>query len=146
VRALQSHGNRAASHPLNPQRRKTALPDQHDAASDTVLLAYVTVHLQNNESFELLPFEDAQDVKSKVSDLLADWARSGFLIRGSRIYPWHQVRLIEANEVLDLRRDESTRRIAEWQARDLAHMQQSFWRTKHAQEKTGEGEGKGQAA
>jgi hypothetical protein len=29
---------------------------------ETVLVAWVTVHLESGESFELLPFEDAQDV------------------------------------------------------------------------------------
>ena len=38
--------------------------------SDTVLIAYATVHLESGESFELLPFEDANDVKSRVCDLI----------------------------------------------------------------------------
>jgi hypothetical protein len=101
----------------------------------TVLMAWVMVQLESGESFELLPFEDAQDVKSKVGDLMKDWARSGFLIRGKHIYPWHRVRLVEATKVEELSRDESKLRIEEWQATDRARMQQSFWKTKQAREK-----------
>ncbi len=102
---------------------------------DTVLVAWVTVHLESGDSFELLPFEDAQDVKSKVSDLMKDWARSGFLIRGNEIYPWHRVKRIEATKVEELSRTDSQTRLEEWQARDTARMQQSFWKTKQPRDK-----------
>lgn len=101
----------------------------------TVLVAYVTVHLESGESFELLPFEDENDVKSKVSDLIGDWSNSGFLIRGSHIVPWHRVRLVEATKVVELSRGESAQRLEEWRTRDLARFQQSFWKTKQAREK-----------
>lgn len=113
-----------------------AKPDEKTQQEDgTVLVAYVTVHLESGESFELLPFEDAQDVKSRVGDLMKDWAKSGFLIRGNHIYPWHRVKLVEATKVEDLSTDESKLRIAEWQARDKARLQQSFWMTKKPREK-----------
>ncbi len=107
----------------------------------TVLVAWVTVHLESGDSFELLPFEDAQDVKSKVSDLMKDWAKSGFLIRGSEIYPWHRVKRIVATKVEELSSTDSKRRLEEWQAKDTARLQQSFWKTKKAREKKDEGEG-----
>lgn len=97
---------------------------------ETVLLAHVTVHLLSGESFELLPFEDDRDVKSRVSDLLEDWQDSGFLIRGNRIYPWHQVQFVEATDVQELARAESARRMEEWRGREVYRLQQSFWRTK----------------
>ena len=106
----------------------------------TVLVAWVTVHLESGESFELLPFEDAQDVKSKVSDLMKDWAKSGFLIRGNEIYPWHRVKRIVASEVEELSGSDSQRRLEEWRARDTARLQQSFWKTKQPREKKDEGE------
>ena len=115
--------------------RSPSLQPQHD----TVLVACVTVHLQSGESLELLPFEDADDVKSKVADLLADWVRSGFLVQGNRIYPWHQVLRIEAAEVLELSRADSQLRREEWQSRDLYRLQQSFWRTKVPRESKPEG-------
>ncbi len=111
--------------------------------SATVLVAYVTVHLASGEAFELLPFEDPEDVKNKVSELLADWARSGFLIRGSQIIPWQQVQRIEATKVEELSRGESKQRQEEWVSRETARLQQSFWMTKKAAEKKDEGEDKG---
>jgi hypothetical protein len=105
----------------------------------TVLVAWVTVHLESGERFELLPFEDAQDVKSKVSALMGDWAKSGFLIRGSEIIPWHRVQRVEATKVEELSRSDSKKRLEEWQAKDTARLQQSFWRTKQAKEKKDEG-------
>jgi hypothetical protein len=103
-----------------------------DPANDTVLLAFLTVHLESGESFELLPFEDAEDVKAKVSNLMKAWAKSGFLIRGSQIYPWHQVRRIEATSVEELSRADARLRRQQWETRDTAHLQQSFWKTKKA--------------
>jgi hypothetical protein len=126
--------------------------EKSQQGDETVLVAYVTVHLESGESFELLPFEDAQDVKSKVSDLLGDWAKSGFLIRGNHIYPWHRVQRIETTKVEELSLGDSRRRLDEWQARDVARLQQGFWKTKQAREKKdkggegedGEGEGGGE--
>jgi hypothetical protein len=119
------------------------------AANETVLVAYVTVHLVSGERFELLPFEDANDVKAKVSDLLGDWAKSGFLIRGGDIVPWHQVRRVEATRVEELSRDESALRRKEWEAREAMRLQQSYWRTKREgkqkEEKSGD-EQQGRAA
>jgi hypothetical protein len=103
--------------------------------SETVFIAYTVVHLASGESFELLPFWDSLDVKSKVTDLLDDWAKSGYLVRGNRIYPWHQVRLIEATSVTELSRHQAEQQIIEWQAKDLAHMQPSFWKVKQARRK-----------
>jgi hypothetical protein len=116
-----------------------------NAADDTVLVATVMVRLLSGESFELLPFEDAADVKARVNGLLADWAKSGFLIRGSDIVPWHQVQRVEAVKIEELSRDESALRRTEWEAKETARLQQSFWRTKKEpnEEKNG-GEDQGQ--
>jgi len=119
------------------------MPDQPRNPGGTVLVAFVTVHLESGESFELLPFEDPEDVKSKVSDLLADWAKSGFLIQGSHIHPWHQVLRVEATEVVELSRADSLLRRQEWESRDLYRLQQSFWKTKKERKKESE-EGKGE--
>jgi hypothetical protein len=113
--------------------------EKSQEGNETVLVAYVTVHLESGESFELLPFEDAHDVKSKVSDLMGDWAKSGFLIRGSHIYPWHRVQRIEATKVEEMSESDSRRRLDEWQAKDMARLQQGFWKTKQAREKKEEG-------
>lgn len=113
----------------NGKAEKTLLP------TDTVLVAYVTVHLDDGESFELLPFEDTHDVKSKVGDLVEEWVRSGFLVRGNTLYPWHRVRRLEATRVEDLRLADARLRREQWQAQQTEHLQQSFWRTKQPREK-----------
>jgi hypothetical protein len=110
--------------------------------SETVLVAYVTVHLTSGDSFQLLPFQDPDDVKSRVTDLLDDWKKSGYLIRGGHIHPWHQIKLVEATSVIELSRRESEQQFTEWQSADLTHLQQAFWKTKHHREgkQTGENE------
>jgi len=116
------------------------------AAGDTVLVAEVRVHLRDGEPFELLPFVDGKDVKSKVSDLLEEWAKSGFLVRGSQIIPWHRVERVEAVSVEELAPDEAERRLTEWSTRDQRQYQQSFWKTKEPREKKkkdGDAEGGG---
>jgi len=107
--------------------------------SDSVLVAFVTVHLESGESFDLLPFEDTNDVKSKVSDLMKDWAKSGFLIRGSEIYPWHRVRRIEASRIEEMPPEDSKLKRQEWEAQDRARLQKSFWKTKRARTEKEEG-------
>jgi hypothetical protein len=104
-------------------------------ANETLLVAEVRVHLDDGESFELLPFVDAKDVKSKVSDLLEEWSKSGFLVRGSQIIPWHCVRRVEALRVESLSPAAAERRLTEWATRDQRQYQQSFWKTKEPREK-----------
>ena len=114
-------------------------------ANDTVLVAHVTVHLESGESFELLPFEDTDDVKSKVCELMKAWAQSGFLIRGSEIYPWHRVRRIEATRVEEMSPYDSKLQREEWQARETARLQNSFWKTKRARRAKEEEESGGES-
>lgn len=102
--------------------------------TDTVLVAWVTVHLDDGETFELFPFEDTHDVKSRVSDLVADWVKSGFLVRGNRIVPWHCVRRLEATRVEDLKLADARLRREQWQAQEAERLQQSLWRTKEPRE------------
>lgn len=118
------------------EQGKTLLP------TDTVLVAYVTVHLEDGQSFELLPFEDTQDVKSRVGDLARDWAQSGFLVRGNRIIPWHRVQRLEATSVEELKLEDARLRREQWQAQDTERLQQSFWLTKQPREKKDDGEEK----
>ena len=108
--------------------------------TDTVLVAYVTVHLEDGESFELLPFEDTHDVKSKVSDLVEEWVRSGVLVRGNQLIPWHRVRRLEATKVEELKLVDARLRREQWQAQETERLQQSFWLTKEPREKRSEGE------
>jgi hypothetical protein len=128
-------------HPIQQQRTEWRMADKKDPnqpQSETVLVARVMVHLTSGESFELLPFLDNSNVKRKVTDLLEDWAKSGYLVRGSHIYPWHQVRLVEATSVIELSRHESEEHLIEWEKLNLARMQQTFWKTKQLGNKTQE--------
>ena len=120
--------------------------DQHDNEAhhgghgsprepETLLIAHITAHLLTGESFELYPFVDPHDVKGKVSELVEGWASSGFLLRGSRMFPWHQVRLLEATSVEEITRQEAQQRLLAWKAEDQAKAVQSFWKTKHEQDK-----------
>ncbi len=103
--------------------------DEAEEANQTVVVAYVTVHLGSGESFELLPFEDASDVKGKVSGLLEDWSKTGFLIQGRHIYPWHQVTRIEATEVIEFSKEEYAQTL-EPEMLSQSQVQKSFWKTK----------------
>lgn len=113
---------------------------ERDGVNETMLVANVRVKLVSGEWFELLPFEDENDVKAKVSDLLTDWAKSGFLIRGAEIVPWHQVQRVEATQVEELSQGDAALRLKEWEAKDSVRLQQSFWRTRKAREKKPDGE------
>jgi hypothetical protein len=115
-------------------KNETLLP------TDTVLVAYVTVYLKDGESFELLPFEDTHDVKSKVTDLTEEWVRSGVLVRGNQLIPWHRVQRLEATKVEELKLADAQLRREQWQAKETERLQQSFWQTKLPREKRNEGE------
>ncbi|MGC2639800.1 MAG: hypothetical protein WA294_21635 [Acidobacteriaceae bacterium] len=118
------------------------MADDRENQNATVLVAHVTVHLENGQAFELLPFIDEKDVKSQVTDLLEDWSRSGFLVRGSQMIPWHRVERLEATRVEEITRAEAERRVAAWNAQDPAQYQQAFWKTKEARGRKEKDEGK----
>ncbi|RRA48112.1 hypothetical protein [Acidipila sp. EB88] len=115
---------------------------------ETLLIAHVTAHLIDGGSFELYPFVDPKDVKSKVSELAEGWAGSGFLLRGSRLVPWHQVKLLETTSVEEITRQEAQQRLMTWQAEDQLRAVQNFWKTKEETKEDGDknekGEGKGE--
>ena len=101
----------------NPDRRNTQ-------DEQVVLVAQLRAFLISGESFDLVPIEDEQDVKSAVESLLRNWADSGFLIHGRLIYPWHQVRHIEVMQV-----DKTLREYQEQGAAGRVRAQDEFWQT-----------------
>jgi hypothetical protein len=113
--------------------------ENQPATPETLLIAHVTAYLLDGSSFELYPFVDAKDVKAKVSELVGGWASSGFLLRGSRLIPWHQVKQLEATSVEEITRQEAHQRLMSWQAEDQRRAVDAFWKTK--EEKSSEGEG-----
>jgi hypothetical protein len=102
---------------------------------NTILVAHATVHLLTGETFQLLPFQHKEDVKSEVSKLIESWSQSGFLLRGSRLYPWHQVRLIEVTSVEELPASQAAQELLDWQIQDEYRVLDSFWKTKQPQPK-----------
>jgi hypothetical protein len=110
------------------------VPDENQLPQ-TILLAHATVYLVDGESFDLLPFESAEDVKSEFNELMESWAKSGFLLRGKRIYPWHQVARVEVTSVEELPHSEAAQKLTDWEVNDLYRVQQNFWKTKKPREK-----------
>jgi hypothetical protein len=108
----------------NPRRQDP--PDEQ-----TLLVAQLRAFLVNGESFDLVPIEHEQDVKSEVESLLRSWAESGYLIHGRFIYPWHQIQRVEVLQVLE------TDRYDERSAIDRARAEQEFWRTRRKSAKPG---------
>ncbi|MBW4026376.1 MAG: hypothetical protein HIU93_03160 [Acidobacteria bacterium] len=104
----------------------------------TVLVAYATATLVDGASFELLPFLDEYDVKSKFTSLLESWAESGFLLRGQRVYPWHQVRHVEVSRVVEMSEQDAHQRILDWEKAEFSEQQHNFWRMKRSMEKADE--------
>ncbi len=111
-----------------------------DPNLETILIAHVTANLMDGSSFELYPFVDANDVKSKVSELVGGWAESGFLLRGAHMVPWHQVKFLEATSVEEITRQEAQQRLLNWQAEDQRKAVQGFWKTKIESEEKKDGE------
>lgn len=107
---------------------------------DTILIAHVTAHLVDGTGFELYPFVDENDVKAKVSQLVEGWASSGFLLRGSHVIPWHQVKQLEATSVEEITRQQAQQRLLAWQAEDQRRAVLNFWKTKHEETKEDGGE------
>jgi len=116
-----------------------------DATGDkSILVAYATIHLLTGESFQLLPFQHEGDVKTEVSKLIESWSKSGFLLRGRWLYPWHQVRLVEVTSVEELSASQAAQSLVDWEIRDEYRVLDGFWKTKKPQSKPAD-ETKGEA-
>ena len=124
--------------PQEEQKQEATKDPQHDPNKDTILIAHVTAQMTDGSNFELYPFLDPKDVKAKVTELVEGWASSGFLLRGSHLIPWTQVKLLEATSVEEITRQEAQQRLLTWQAEDQRRAVQNFWKTKQ-EAKDGEG-------
>ena len=116
--------------PETEQNQEASKDPQHDPNKETILIAHVTAQMRDGSNFELYPFLDPKDVKSKVTELVEGWASSGFLLRGSHLIPWSQVKLLEATSVEEITRQEAQQRLLSWQAEDQRRAVQNFWKTK----------------
>jgi hypothetical protein len=101
-----------------------------------LLIANVRAHLVSGESFDLLPIQHEQDVKSEVESLVESWSQSGFLVHGRFIYPWHQVKHVEVTQVEEMPMELAHQRYPEFYGAKRARAQEDFWRTRGKAEKT----------
>ncbi len=95
-----------------------------------VLIAYLQAHLVSGNAIDLLPIRHENDVKSDVTKLLEDWAKSGFLLRGNIAYPWHQVARIEVTRVEELTPREASQKLLHLEGADRAQKEKAFWKTR----------------
>ncbi len=95
-----------------------------------ILIAHLEAHLVSGETIELLPIRHANDVKSDVTKLLEDWAKSGFLLRDAVAYPWHQVAHVVVTRIDELTPQEAHQQLLELEGSDRAQLQKSFWKTR----------------
>lgn len=110
-------------------------PGKADSSDKQALVAQLRAFLNSGESFDLVPIEHEQDVKSEVESLLRSWSESGFLIHGRFVYPWHQVRHIEVTQVEQARADEAHNGVRRLRAED------DFWMTRRKTGKPPKDEG-----
>lgn len=104
--------------------------NQPEPENNTLLIAHLRAELLTGESFDLLPIKHEQDVKAEVNNLIESWAKTGFLLRGRHLYPWHQVRRVEVIDIEELPRAKGYQRLEELYAADRARLEESFWKTK----------------
>ena len=111
-------------------------PDTKEENQPKVLLiAQLRAFLVSGESFDLLPIKHEQDVKTEVESLVESWAKSGFLLHGRFIYPWHQVKHVEVTEVEEMPLQLAQQRFDDLYAAQRARMHEDFWRTRQKSEK-----------
>jgi hypothetical protein len=96
--------------------------------SDIVLIAQVRAYLLDNEMIDLLPFRHEEDVRAEINKFIEDWAKSGFLLKANRLYPWHRVKSIEVVSVQELTQAQAGPFQEEWRMDSEA--QQAFWKTR----------------
>jgi len=113
-----------------------------------ILIAHLQAQLVSGETLKLLPIRHENDVKSDVTKLLEEWAKSGFLLRGNVAYPWHQVKSVEVTEIEELAPHEVHQRMLLLEGAERAQMQQGFWKTRETKgdqdkDKKGEEDKKG---
>ncbi len=101
--------------------------------SDVVLIAQVRAYLLDSEIVDLLPFRHEEDVRAEVNKFIEDWAKTGFLLKANRLYPWHRVKSLEVVSVQALTQAQAQRFVEEW--RVDSETQQTFWKTRKPQKK-----------
>ena len=109
--------------------------DEEQAPPPVILIAHLEAHLLSGETIGLLPIRHENDVKSDVTKLLEDWAKSGFLLRGNIAYPWHQVKQVVVTRIDELSPQEAHQRMLELEGASRAQIAKGFWKTREDAEK-----------
>ncbi len=91
-----------------------------------MLIAHLKAHLVSGDTVELLPVRHETDVKKEVTELLNNWASSGFLMREKYVYPWHQVKTVEI-AVENLSQEQAAQKMVNLQGSDRAKLNEEFW-------------------
>jgi hypothetical protein len=105
------------------------MAENEKAPQDNILLiAQVKVNLLNGDLIDLLPFKHEEDVRAEVNKFIEEWVKTGFLLKGNFLYPWHQVKNVEVVWVKALIKAEAKPYLDAWQMDTDA--QKSFWKTR----------------
>jgi hypothetical protein len=91
-----------------------------------MLIAHLKAHLVSGDTVELLPVRHETDVKKEVTELLNNWASSGFLMREKYVYPWHQVKTVEI-AVENVSQEQASQKMVNLQGSDRTKLNEEFW-------------------
>ena len=95
---------------------------------DVLLVAEVRAHFLDGATVNLLPFKNEEDVRAEVNKFIEDWSKTGFLLKGNFMYPWHQVKSVEVLSVRSMTHAEAQPYLTDWE-RDT-EAQKVFWKTR----------------
>ena len=105
------------------------MADNEEALKEDILLiAQVKAYFLSGETIDLLPFRHEEDVRAEVNKFIAEWVKSGFLLKDNFLYPWHQVKAVEVASVQALTHAQAATYLAEWQ--QDSQKQKAFWKTR----------------
>ncbi len=106
---------------------------KNDPNEDVILTAEVRAHFIDGETVDLLPFKHEDDVRAEINKFIEDWSKTGFLLKGNLMYPWHRIKLVEVVSVQALTRAQATPYFEQW--RQDTEAQKAFWKTRKPQAK-----------
>jgi len=97
---------------------------------DELLIAEVKAYFIDGEAVDLLPFKHETDVRAEVNKFIEEWVKTGFLLQGPFLYPWHQVKMVEVVSVQALTHAQAAPYLENW--RQDTEAQKAFWKTRKA--------------
>ena len=107
--------------------------EKDEPKEDIILIAEATAFFVDGETVDLLPFKHEEDVHAEVNKLIEEWSKTGFLLKGRFLLPWHQVKMIEVVSVQAMTHAEAGPYVEQW--RQDTEAQKAFWKTRKPQGK-----------